>query len=111
MMYWGMQLPDFQVGDTVRSGMAVAQIPDLKNWEVSAKIGELDRGHLAPGSRSRPVVALAGQAIHAATSRVWAAPPGRRGTAVSIAASRWRTGARAAAGHDLQHGDHRGDAG
>ncbi|MES1257571.1 MAG: biotin/lipoyl-binding protein, partial [Acidobacteriota bacterium] len=34
MMYFGMTLPAFQVGDTVRPGMAVAQIPDLKNWEV-----------------------------------------------------------------------------
>lgn len=46
---WGMQLPILQVGDTVRAGMAVAQIPDLKNWEVTARIGELDRGHLAVG--------------------------------------------------------------
>ena len=45
MMYWGMQLPPFQVGDSARSGMAVAQIPDLKNWEISANVGELDRGH------------------------------------------------------------------
>lgn len=46
---FGMQLPAYQVGDTVRAGMAVAQIPDLKNWEVSARIGELDRGNLAQG--------------------------------------------------------------
>src|SRR5581483_2297137 len=50
-IFWGMQLPIFQVGDTVRSGMAVAQIPDLKNWDVTARIGELDRGHLAPGQK------------------------------------------------------------
>jgi HlyD family secretion protein len=61
-MFWGMKLPIFQVGDNVRSGMAVAQIPDLKNWEVVAKIGELDRGHLAPGQKvSIAVVALAGK--------------------------------------------------
>jgi hypothetical protein len=39
----------FQVGDEVRPGMAVAEIPDLSNWEVGANIGELDRGHLAVG--------------------------------------------------------------
>ncbi|MEO8372479.1 MAG: multidrug transporter, partial [Candidatus Solibacter sp.] len=49
MMYWGMQLPPFQLGDTASSGMAVAQIPDLKSWEVSANVGELDRGHLTVG--------------------------------------------------------------
>jgi multidrug efflux pump subunit AcrA (membrane-fusion protein) len=63
-MFWGMQLPIFQVGDTVRSGMAVAQIPDLKNWEVTAKIGELDRGHLSPGEKvDISVMALAGKSF------------------------------------------------
>ena len=62
--YWGMQLPLIQVGDTVRAGMAVAQIPDLKNWEVVARIGELDRGHLAPGQKvDISVIALAGRPL------------------------------------------------
>jgi HlyD family secretion protein len=61
---WGMQLPIFQVGDTARSGMAVAQIPDLKSWEVSARIGELDRGHLNEGQPAEvTVVALPGQSF------------------------------------------------
>jgi HlyD family secretion protein len=61
MMYWGMQLPPFQLGDTTRAGMAVAQIPDLKNWEVSANVGELDRGHLSTGQGvTIRVVALPG---------------------------------------------------
>ncbi|MCW5982309.1 MAG: efflux RND transporter periplasmic adaptor subunit [Bryobacteraceae bacterium] len=47
--YGGMQLPILQVGDTVNAGMAVAMIPDLDHWEVSAQIGELDRGHLEIG--------------------------------------------------------------
>lgn len=45
-MFFGMTLPTLQLGDTVRAGMAIAQIPDLENWEVNARIGELDRGHL-----------------------------------------------------------------
>lgn len=62
MMYWGMQLPAFQVGDGARSGMAVAQIPDLKSWEISAKVGELDRGRLKVGQPVKvKVVALAGK--------------------------------------------------
>jgi hypothetical protein len=49
-------------GDTVRSGMAVAQIPDLKSWEVAATVGELDRGHLEVGQKvTIRVVALAGR--------------------------------------------------
>jgi HlyD family secretion protein len=62
MVFWGMQMPPFQIGDSARSGMAVAQIPDLKSWEVSAKVGELDRGHLSPGQRvAVKIVALAGK--------------------------------------------------
>jgi HlyD family secretion protein len=60
--YWGMQLPPFQLGDTTRAGMAVAQIPDMTNWEVSASVGELDRGHLSVGQPvSIRVVALPGK--------------------------------------------------
>jgi hypothetical protein len=50
-LYYGQQLPDFRVGDAARSGQAVAQIPDMRNWEVSASIPELDRGHLSPGQK------------------------------------------------------------
>ncbi|HMC63176.1 MAG TPA: efflux RND transporter periplasmic adaptor subunit, partial [Candidatus Solibacter sp.] len=65
MMYFGMALPPFQVGDTSRAGMAVAQIPDLKSWEVSANVGELDRGHLTEGQKVIVrVVALAGKEFH-----------------------------------------------
>jgi cobalt-zinc-cadmium efflux system membrane fusion protein len=60
--YSGMTFQTLQLGDTVYSGMAVAQIPDMKNWEVSARIGELDRGHLAVGQKvSLTVVALPGK--------------------------------------------------
>jgi len=52
MTYFGMQLPAYQVGDTVRPGMAVAEIPDLRNWEIAAKISELDRGHISVGQRT-----------------------------------------------------------
>lgn len=47
--FFGMTLPPYQVGDPARPGMAIAEIPDLKNWEVEANIGELDRGHIALG--------------------------------------------------------------
>jgi HlyD family secretion protein len=45
-LYWGAQLPQFQTGDSARAGQAVAQIPDMRNWEVNAKIPENDRGYL-----------------------------------------------------------------
>jgi HlyD family secretion protein len=56
---WGSFLPALQVGDNVRAGMAVVQIPDLNSWEATARIGELDRGHLALGQEAGiSVVAL-----------------------------------------------------
>jgi HlyD family secretion protein len=45
----GMILPVLQVGDTIRAGMAVVQIPDLDHWVVMAHIAEADRGHLEVG--------------------------------------------------------------
>jgi len=50
--YFGGQLPNYQVGDTVRPGMAVVEIPDLSHWEVGANIGELDQGHLKVGDKA-----------------------------------------------------------
>jgi HlyD family secretion protein len=62
MMFQGMRLPMFQLGDTVRPGMGVALIPDLTTWEATARIGELDRGHLAQGQKAEiDVVAIPGK--------------------------------------------------
>jgi len=62
--YRGMSLPPFQIGDTARGGQGIVQIPDMTNWEVSANVGELDRGHLSPGQKvSVSVVALAGKSF------------------------------------------------
>jgi multidrug efflux pump subunit AcrA (membrane-fusion protein) len=64
--YDGMQFPLYQVGDQVRSGMAVAQIPDLEQWEATAQLAESDRGHLAAGQGAEVrVVALRGRKLRA----------------------------------------------
>jgi len=61
--FFGMTLPEFQSGDTVRPGMAVAEIPDLKNWELAANVSELDRGHLAVGQKvDVTIIAVSGRA-------------------------------------------------
>jgi HlyD family secretion protein len=63
--FGGMVLPLYQVGDTVRPGMKVAEIPDLKNWELAANIGELDRGHLAAGDKvAITVIAVPDRKFH-----------------------------------------------
>lgn len=51
LLYYGMQLPNFQIGDTARAGQVVAEIPDLSHLEVVANIPEVDRGHLAVGQK------------------------------------------------------------
>lgn len=64
-IFSGMTLPPLQIGDSVRPGMAIAEIPDLKNWEVTATLGELDRGHLTPGDKvSITVIAVPHHAYH-----------------------------------------------
>ncbi|MGH9673804.1 MAG: efflux RND transporter periplasmic adaptor subunit [Bryobacteraceae bacterium] len=66
IFFMGMQFPLYQVGDIARPGMGVAQIPDLENWEIVARIGELDRGHIAEKQEAEVrVVALAGRGFRA----------------------------------------------
>ncbi len=66
MMWSGMTLPLYQVGDQTRPGMAVAQVPDMSHWEVGAEVAENDRGHLSIGQAAEvQVIALPGHAFHA----------------------------------------------
>ncbi len=61
---WGMYMPPYQIGDSPRPGKAVAQIPDLNNWEATARIGELDRGHIAEGQAAEAeVVPIPGKVL------------------------------------------------
>ncbi len=46
---FGQQLPDIREGDTLSPGIPVADILDLSELEVVAKIGELDRANLHEG--------------------------------------------------------------
>ena len=48
----GMQLPDIREGDTLQPGVPVADVLDLSELEVSAKIGELDRANLHEGQEA-----------------------------------------------------------
>src|SRR5437764_5908942 len=43
---FGQQMPDIREGDTLQPGMPVADILDLSELEVWAKVGELDRANL-----------------------------------------------------------------
>jgi multidrug efflux pump subunit AcrA (membrane-fusion protein) len=45
----GVQLPDIREGDQLQPGMPVADILDLSEMEVLARVGELDRANLKEG--------------------------------------------------------------
>jgi len=45
----GMQIPDIREGDTLQPGMPVADVLDLSELEVVARVGELDRANLHEG--------------------------------------------------------------
>lgn len=48
-MMRGMQLPDLREGDQIFPGLPVADVLDLSELEVAAKVGELDRANLHEG--------------------------------------------------------------
>jgi HlyD family secretion protein len=51
-MFPGMQIPDIREGDQVQPGMPVADVLDLSEMEVIAKVGELDRANLKEGQEA-----------------------------------------------------------
>jgi hypothetical protein len=46
---FGQQMPEVREGDTLQPGMPVADVLDLSEVEVWAKVGELDRANLTEG--------------------------------------------------------------
>jgi multidrug efflux pump subunit AcrA (membrane-fusion protein) len=71
MYYTGMSMPLFRVGDRAYPGMAIAEIPDLKHWELVASVGELDRGHVAVGQNvAVHVIALPFRQFHAKVKNI-----------------------------------------
>jgi HlyD family secretion protein len=46
----GMTLPEYREGDTVQPGRGVAEIVDLSEIEIKAKVNETDRASLATGA-------------------------------------------------------------
>ncbi len=64
-MFAGMQVPDIREGDQVQPGIPVADVLDLSEVEVIARVGELDRANLREG---QPVImrmdAIAEKTLH-----------------------------------------------
>lgn len=49
---FGQSMPDIREGDTLQPGMPVADIMDLSEIEIWAKVGELDRANLKEGQNA-----------------------------------------------------------
>jgi HlyD family secretion protein len=65
-MFPGMQIPDIREGDQVQPGIPVADVLDLSEMEVVAKVGELDRANLKEGQdASLTLDALPEKKLHA----------------------------------------------
>src|SRR6185295_4253917 len=63
----GMQLPDIREGDQLQPGMPVADILDLSEMEVRARVGEVDRSSLLEGQEAIITLdALAGKQLKGA---------------------------------------------
>jgi HlyD family secretion protein len=61
----GAQVPDIREGDQVQPGMPVADVLDLSEMELVAKVGELDRANLVEGQEALiQLDALAGKIVH-----------------------------------------------
>ncbi len=62
----GMQIPDIREGDQIQPGIPVADILDLSEMELVAKVGELDRANLREGQEATVTLdALPDKKLHA----------------------------------------------
>lgn len=83
----GMQIPDIREGDQLNPGIAVADVLDLSELEVLARVGELDRANLREGQDVRiQLDAIPGKNINGkiknmsgtATSNVFSSDPAKK---------------------------------
>lgn len=83
----GMQIPDIREGDQLNPGLPVADILDLSELEVLARVGELDRANLKDGQNvTIRLDAIPGQTINGniktmsgtATANVFSGDPAKK---------------------------------
>ena len=49
-MFEGMKLPTYREGDTVQPGRTVAEVVDLSEMEIKAKVSETERASITAGA-------------------------------------------------------------
>ncbi len=83
----GMQIPDVREGDQLNPGVQVADVLDLSELEVLARVGELDRANLREGQEAiLQLDAIPGQRLNgkiksmsgAATSNIFSSDPAKK---------------------------------
>lgn len=83
----GMQIPDIREGDQLSAGVPVADILDLSEMEVLARVGEIDRANLKEGQEAEVRLdAIAGEPLRAtiksmggtATANVFSSDPAKK---------------------------------
>lgn len=84
---FGTQVPDIREGDQVQPGMPVADVLDLSELEIIARVGELDRANLHEGQDAMiRLDALAGKVFNGkiksmsgtASANVFSSDPGKK---------------------------------
>src|SRR5580700_1849381 len=84
---FGQQVPDIREGDTLSPGTPVADVLDLSEMEIIAKVGELDRANLREGQQVQFVLdAVPDQTFHGkikgmsgtATANPFGGDPGKK---------------------------------
>jgi len=87
MRMFGTQIPDIREGDQVQPGMPVADVLDLSELEIVAKVGELDRANIREGQDvTIKLDALADKVLHGsiktmsgtASANVWSGDPSKK---------------------------------
>jgi len=87
MYFPGMQLPDYREGDQVYPGTPIADVLDLSEMELAAKVNELDRANLHEGQEALiRLDAVPEKVFHGrikamsgtASANVWAGDPTKR---------------------------------
>lgn len=83
----GMQIPDLREGDQINPGLPVADVLDLSELEVVARVGELDRANLREGQEAiLQLDAIPGQRLNGkiksmsgtATANIFSSDPAKK---------------------------------
>jgi multidrug efflux pump subunit AcrA (membrane-fusion protein) len=83
----GIQIPDLREGDQVQPGTPIADVLDLSEVQISAKVGELDRANLYEGQEaSVRLDAVPDKVFHAkikslsgtASANMWSGDPSKK---------------------------------